>query len=174
MCRRHSRLVALVLLLSAASACGRGIDQTKFEAVYRAGQGMKSATDVGVTIAKYRELLQVFASEVAMAEAKAANPDEKRMVAKWSEALVNYRDAVTLWVAKIEHRDPNLPTTTLPEGPALIEKYRLVTLQGEDPAYRTFSVEIAMQTVWQKAGANIAMANASYTGHVQSDGQRGG
>jgi hypothetical protein len=169
MFRRHRNsrgVVVLVLLLSAASACGRGIDQAKFESVYRAGQGMKSATDVGVTLQKYRELLQVFASEVAMAEPKAANPREKAMVARWRDALVNYRDAVTLWVAKIEH-GPTLPTTAIPEGPALIDTYRLPTEQGVDPAYRTFSVEAGMQTVWQKAAANIAMANVAYTGRVQ-------
>jgi hypothetical protein len=157
----------LVVLLIALGGCGRGIDQAKFDGVYRAGQGMKSATDVGVSIAKYRELLQVFASEVAMAEAKPTNPVEKRMVARWSEALANYRDALTLWTAKIEHRESILPTTAIPEGPALIDRYRLPTEQGVNPEYRTFSVEAGMQTVWAKASANIAMANAAYTGKVQ-------
>jgi len=102
-----------------------------------------------------------------MAEAKPANKRERAMVVTYNEALNNYYDAVKLWAAKIEHGDPVMPTTAMPEGPALIEKYRLDTVQGEDPAYRTFSTETAMQTVWAKAAANIAVANAAYTGNGQ-------
>jgi hypothetical protein len=158
-----SAFVLLVALLN-SSGCGRGINQAKFEGVYRAGQGMKSATDVGVTIVKYRELLQVFASEVAMAEAKPANAREKAMVANFTEALVNYRDAATLWAAKIDTRNAAIPTTTIPEGPGIVDKYGLVTDLGDHPDYRTFSPEAGMQIVWVRAAQNIALANAAYTG----------
>lgn len=158
-----------VVALLALSGCARGIDQQKFEGVYRSGQGMKSATDVGVTLQRYRELLQVFASEVAMAEAKPANEREKLMVSRYTTALENYRDVATLWAAKIDHGRSTLPTTDIPEGPGLVSKYGLPTdlVDADHPEYRTFSIDSAMQSIWARASENIALANAAYTGKAQ-------
>lgn len=159
----------MTVLLFTQTACARGIDQAQFEGVYRAGQGMKGATVVGVTLIKYRELLQSFASEVAMAQDKAKTDREKAMVGSYTEALANYRDAATLWASKIERGSDTIDEAVLPGGAGFTAKYTVQTATPvpEHPEYRTVSADAAMQAVWWKAGQNIDLANAQYTGKAQ-------
>lgn len=157
----NGAIVVAVLLLF-LSACSRGIDQAKFAAVYRAGQDMKSATEVGSTLARYRELLQAFASQVAQAKDAARNDREQAMVGQFDAALTAYRDAADAWTIKIDR-------PTIPDDSPLIAKYALPSEApiASAPTYRVVSAEAALQTIWSKATAAINIANAIYTGKAQ-------
>jgi centrosomal CEP192-like protein/Big-like domain-containing protein len=85
-----TRLAIFVLVLGGA-ACARGIDQTKVEGVYRAGQGMKSATDVGVTRLAAGAVLVLATTSVAGAQEPLAitSPASGSIVAPGKTLTVN-------------------------------------------------------------------------------------
>lgn len=118
---------------------------------------MKGATNVGVTLIRYRELLGTLASEVAIAADGAKRDNEKEMVGMYAAALMNYKDVATVWAAKIQHGSESLPAY-LPEVDEIATKYRL-------PKEPNLSADNAIQSIWSEAGKNIDTANALYNGH---------
>src|SRR5262245_8619307 len=87
----------------AASAKKRPIDQSKFEAVYRAGKNIEVATsDVGVAFAKFGDMLQAFTTEVSIARDKASSADEQALADAYSSALAVYADSYQLWKDRLD------------------------------------------------------------------------
>ena len=156
-----------VALLGMLTGCTRGIDQQKFAGVYKAGQDIKGATSVGLTLVRYRELLGTFASQVAQAKDAAKSEHEQLMVSQYENALSNYSDAAKVWGAKVEH-GATLLIQEFPEGPELATKYNLTMHPAElRPEVKMLYADEAMQEIWQRAGQHLAMANTMYTGKSQ-------
>lgn len=160
--------IALLLL----SGCARGIDREKFVGVYRAGQDLQGATSVGVTLVHYRELLASFASQVAQANDAARTERERLMVGQYAFALDCYRDAGEVWTTKIEHSSPLMEgllyVETIPNGPALIQKYSLSLHPSPfRPDLAAVNGDEAMQEMWRKGRQGLAIANTAYTGKTE-------
>jgi hypothetical protein len=147
------------------------IDTKKFEAVQRAGQGLRSAVGLGVQVARYRELLQTFDQEVAIARDNATNDSERKVAEAYGEALSIYRDALTLWSVKfnafnVAVRDlgarlgapyngmEKLPDQKDPELVAVLARYNIKADKDGDVA-----VDRYVKLIWQKASESLDAAN---------------
>lgn len=163
----RGKLFGAVLPLLLLTACAPGVDQEAFAPVYRAAQDIQGATSVGVSLIRYRELLGTYASQVAQAKDHVHTDRERLMVEQYAFALQCYRDAATVWAAKIEHGMPSgwIYPDKVPESDALITKYHL-NLQPSPyrPELQMFHTEDAMQEIWRRAGQALALANTAYIG----------
>lgn len=155
-------------LLAVIALAGCGINQKEFEPLYRAGKEITGATEVGVTLPRYRELLQALATEVDIAEDKATSGAEKSLVSSYKQALVAFRDAETMWKAKIDLA----PVTTRGEpvritldGPSeeffgpLVDTYKLrfsVDRNG------TITADEMQQAMWAAAAKSLGVGEAIY------------
>ncbi len=88
-----------VVALTAVCACAK-LDETQFDAVRRAGQGLRTATDLGVTEFRYRELVQACSVEASLVSQKADTELEKAIALKYTEVCRTYRDVLMVWDAK--------------------------------------------------------------------------
>lgn len=105
--RTACAIVGIVVL----TGCS-GLDREKFALVNRAGQAVKSSTDVGVSLIKYRELVQAFATELELAQGKATNDKERALASEYASSLSTYRDALAVLDAKAgEDHGPWVPVT---------------------------------------------------------------
>lgn len=158
----------LVVAATMSAACG--IDQKRFEPLYRAGKAISGATEVGATLVEYRELMQSLATEIEVAEDRASSSDELQLVAFYKDALAAYRDAATMWQAKIElasaFRDKPPRIMLGPRsGPSeaffgpLVDKY---DLRLSVDASNTIAVDEMQQEMWRIASEHIAAAEAIY------------
>jgi hypothetical protein len=101
----NNRLIALVAALTVGwlGACRSGvrqssaIDTSRFEAVYQTGTSLETAVEVGVRFAAYRQALEVFADQVAIARNTAHTDQERRIAAMYDGVVDGYTDALTVW-----------------------------------------------------------------------------
>jgi len=147
-----------------------GIDRAKLAGVYKASQDLKGATDVGVTLVRYRDLLGTFASQVAQARDVVSNDRERLMVDQYAFAAECYQDAAKVWAAKIEHEIDGrwIYLDKLADGPLFVKKYNL---QVQHSPYVTdeqiIYPEAAIQEIWHRADQGLALANTAYTGKTE-------
>jgi hypothetical protein len=158
-------LCAGLLSLQCSSSKIEKIDQQKFESVYRSGKGIESAVGVGVNLLKYRELVQSFATEVSIASDRAATDKEKELVGAYAGALLAYKDAGAIWGKKL-----NTSWLRPADDPEVMRIYQAYPISGDGKGsdFR-FTIDSAMQTIWQSAGALVAHANDLYNG-TESEG----
>ena len=102
-------LVALVLIGSVAYLMGRSgnlasvadnLNSEKFRAVNRASKAMEGASSIGVNQAKFRDLLQSFATEVVLLDGSKLTAREKSCLALFREAQATYADSLAIWEVK--------------------------------------------------------------------------
>lgn len=147
----------------------RGIDQEQFEPLYRAGKQVAGATEVGVTLVGYRELLQQLATEIDIAEDKAKSDIEKRLVEAYRNVLQDHKDAQTIWTAKIDLAGvtpKGESTKILMSGPSegffgpIVDKYDLRHLVSNG----VITAESMQQGIWAVASKDLAIGEAIYNG----------
>lgn len=90
---------AMIILATAAGAAPppNVIDQKKLEATYRAAKGIEAALSVGVNAFKHQELLQLFATEIAVVRDKATTGNERLLVDLYAEAASLFATAGQSW-----------------------------------------------------------------------------
>jgi len=160
-----SRLLSIGVLISAMTivgpGCNRRPDKERYEPLYRAGKQMHEAVSVGVTLPRYRELLQALATEIEIANDKARTQVEKNLVVGYRDALQTYQNAETAWAIKLK-----LTTATtvnmhqLPEIHNVIAFYEFERLtEGEN-----VDLDSIMKALWIAAEEDLAIAEARYNG----------
>ncbi len=108
---RHLEKAVRALALTAiglTGACGPHgstiaavtLDEAQFDAVRRAGQGLRTAATVGITEVKYRDLAQACDVEAALAVQKARLEPERAIAARYVEMCTAYRDVLVIWDAR--------------------------------------------------------------------------
>lgn len=162
----HRRTLLLLLVVGIAASCG--INQKEFEPLYRAGKDISGATEVGVTLLRYRELLQALATEIKVAEDKASSAKEVAFVSAYKDALVAFRDAETMWRAKIDLASVTPrgePARIILAGPseeffgALVDKYKLrLSVDAENK----ITIDEMQQEMWKAGGNSLAAGEAIY------------
>ena len=153
--------VAAGAAMCATNGCSSRIDQARFEGVYRAGKALAGATDVGVVLLRYRELLATFASEVSIASDKANSKSEREMVRLYLDALRAYKDVETLWAAQFAPgQSGTVGATDGPEFKRMLDDYQ-ITNEGTVDNPR-LNLKAAMQVVWVTARAKLDGANRIY------------
>ena len=93
---RRAYLAFALVCVASFAACNR-FDETRFDGIRRAGQALKSATGLGVTETKYRELVQACDVEASLATQKATIEEERTVAARYAEMCGVYRDALVVW-----------------------------------------------------------------------------
>jgi hypothetical protein len=78
------------------------VDQLKFEALYRSAKNIQGALTVGSSHEKFTGLLQALATEISIAEDKAASDDDRKLVDLYTEALEMLQDSLMLWDAQLK------------------------------------------------------------------------
>jgi hypothetical protein len=153
-------VVVLVACLSIA-ACGR-MDRKKFDATYRAGKILSTATDRGVGPVKYRELVTSFEAQISVVRRRASDEDERDLVDQFDDALKAYRAALAVWTLKIDGQ-----SDWLYSGPGLEELLKPYDIPfGEGPSgLKRLSAENAMKEIWRIAKAKLEVANSTYSGN---------
>lgn len=179
---RMRRFGALVLVLtSGLTACKREppppppapvkravIDQKKFEALYRSAKTVQASLAVGLTYAKFGELLQAFATEISIAKDKASTPKEAELVGMYRDALVTLQDSSLLWKNKLSSASYDfIPAGRIfveAELEPLIVKYQIPKRKERTSFSKGFDSipEASIQLVWAKAGEQLDMANKLY------------
>lgn len=158
------RVLALVLFLACA---GCGIDRAAYEPLYRAGKDIAGAREVGVALIRYRELLQNLATEIKVAEDKATSEQERAFVSAYKDALTAFRDAETMWRAKIDLAAVSRgePVRIILKGPPenffgpLVDKYKLRLFVDID---NTIAADEMQEAMWEAAEKSLAAGEAIY------------
>jgi hypothetical protein len=158
-----ARLVATLICLLAVS-CAGGVNKERFDDVYRAGKAIEGSLSVGVTMLKFAELVQEFATEVSIASDKAESRAEKEMVGHYAEALSACQDSLTIWNTKIKKRG-NLDVSVNPELRRIVDAYPIQGKGGKE--YFNFDPDAAIQVIWSQAGGRLAAANRLYNGESE-------
>lgn len=78
----------------------------KFDAAYRAGSAVQTATAIGVTYGRFGDLVQAFASEVSLAGDAADGAAEHDILDHYSRAVLMYSTSSLLWDSKLRHSNP--------------------------------------------------------------------
>jgi hypothetical protein len=145
------------------------IDQKKFEPLYRSAKAVQASLAVGLTYAKFGELLQAFATEVSIAKDKASTAKESELVRLYREALLTLQDSNLLWKAKVAGAGydfiPDGRIIVAPELQPTVEKYQIQTRKERMQYSKTTFDSIAeesIQLVWAKAGEQLDMASKAY------------
>jgi hypothetical protein len=152
--------VVLVACLSIA-ACGR-TDRKKFDATYRAGKVLATATDGGVNAVKYRELVTSFEAQISVVRRRATGEDERELVDQFEDALKAYRAALAVWTLKIDGQ-----SDWVYSGPGLEELLKPYDIPfGAGPSgLKRLSADNAMKEIWRIAKAKLEVANTTYSGN---------
>ena len=88
----------------------RSIDRSRFENLYRAGKQIEGGLGVGISLIRYRELLQELATEVSIASDLARWESEREMVAAFAAALATFKYAETTWTNNIRSKSDDQRT----------------------------------------------------------------
>ena len=108
--RRQPVIIGMPLVWCVALAsCSGGVDQKKFEAVYRAGKAIEAGTDTGVNYPQYTQLLQQFQTEIAVLNGRTSGDAETKALNAYTEALNAYRQAIVFWQLKIDGASDRIP-----------------------------------------------------------------
>jgi len=157
--------LAIGLLLSIGSCVDKQASQ--IDGAYRAIKMMEGAIGVGVSYARYGELLQDASGELLIAQQRATSASERAAVARYSRALSHYNDAYVLWTEKVD----DAKYSFIPEGKILVSgkvatvvKQQWLQTEERRIATSTFSFvsEDALQLLWSRAGQETARADSLY------------
>jgi hypothetical protein len=160
---QHMRPLSPTLLLAVLMTwgCSSGVDHAGFDTLNRAALTVREQVGVGVNLVQYRTLIGSYSTELALAAEKAANQPEHQFVALHGQALRAYRDALTVWEAKIE-----AGTETLGSGrkdlAAFPDQYALEGTRRSNVF--VFDAETAIHKMWGVAAAKLSAADAIYRG----------
>lgn len=174
------RIALVLVLVAAASGCSKPLDppaatltitQRIFEPVYRASKALQGATAPGVTYGKFGELLQNFATEIAIARDQQMNELDKKLIGLYVEVFDAYNFSSNLWKKQIE-RHEDYWMGYIPVGaevsPELATKYGLVIesvkMKYGGQKFDGVNGDGAIQTVWHKANEINARATEMYYG----------
>jgi len=120
---------------------------------------VEGAVAIGVTQAKFGELLQALSAEWLIAKDAVNTKEEQELARLYGDALVAYHDSATLWAA--------METETAETGRIAVgEKLVPLVAQYHLPTHTGIQVEIllpgAVPLVWAVAGERLAKADRSY------------
>jgi hypothetical protein len=157
--RRYAYGLAMAIFLFHFNACDwrRSGRQAKFEPLYRSAKAMQAATGVGLSYQQLGELLQKFATEVAIAADNSETSEEKVLVAAYGEALMKYKDSHTVWNAQIQSE-----SRVTDDVEPLVAKYKL-PIREVSAGFRFFE-NGAIQRIWEEASGAVNKATALYFG----------
>lgn len=147
-----------------------GIDQAKFEDLYRSAKTLEATTGVGVNFRKFGTLIQALATEVSIGQDKASSSEEADLVSLYGTALAVYRDSQTLWKQKIRFSKISYgqirydPAMDFGLG-AIIEKYGIQLMSREEPIAMTLIPSASIQELWARGQAELKKANKLYWGN---------
>lgn len=174
-----------VFLLLVGPACSKPLDpppaqltitQRIFEPVYRASKTLQGATNAGVNMLKFSELMQAFATEIAIAKDQQMNELDKQLIGLYDEAFGALQFSAVLWKAKNEaHQEwwnGEIPVgfgaKMSPEYAPGIAKYELRPIDRKHASgvkYRALPGD-SIQLMWAKAGETLAKATEVYYGRA--------
>lgn len=175
---RNSTLLLLLFL----SGCSRvqqapqpQVNQAKFEGLYRAGKTVDAAVGVSVTLPKFRELVQAFATELSIAKDRASVAEERRLVDLYADALNVYRDSLALWDAQIDQHskiaDFNAGLLCYGDVQEIAARYGLPCVEYGPDGMKVVPNE-SQQYLWSVAGVKLRKANASYLSDAKLEGAK--
>jgi len=181
-------VLAAAVATAASMACRSGPSDAElttalFEPVYRAAKAVQGATESGLVIGRYSELLQAFSTELAISRDKITlRAGEKELQGLFEQALADYRAAGTLWsyVASarmatgkrilLNHPDSNVP----PEVSVIIGTYNVPIEKDPNPNYdegfQRWLPETAVQHVWTRAAATLQKAIDAFYKRAPANG----
>ena len=134
------------------------ITTATFEPVYRAGKTIQGATEAGVSLLKFTELMQAFATELGIAKDHELNASDRQLLAIYRESFEAYQDSRALWLAKLKEGpvfDPGLH----PDVVEIMKTYSVAPYPNGN-----WNADVAIQAVWKKAGERLDSATALYLG----------
>jgi hypothetical protein len=154
-----------------------------FEPVYRAAKAVQGATESGVTLIKYGELLQAFSTEISIAKDHDLNEQDKKLLAIYEEAFGHYQVSASLWRMKINASD-DLWKGEIPvffndkPNETMVNALRAYDIPVEDremslthARYRAAPGD-APQRVWSRAAASVEQASALFYGKAAAQPDR--
>lgn len=131
------RVIVLALTAAVSSSACNHFDETQFDGVRRAGQALQTATGLGVTEPKYRELVQACDVEASLAGQKAQLHSERAVAAKYVDMCAAYRDVLIIWETKLSEtqrlgHEPKLGFINVshPELRRVVSSYAIRVLPG--------------------------------------------
>lgn len=141
------------------------MNQTKFEALYRAAKAVDAAVAISTNLPRFRELVQNFATDISIAKDRSATTEERKAVELFADALATYFDSLQLWQAQLNDRkvDVGLPKIRCaPETAGIALRYDLECI----PHYENRGILIipaeSIQYLWALAGVKLRRATAFY------------
>jgi len=162
-----SSIIAMVLgLLVASCGMNNAVDRTKFDALNRAATTIQASTSVGVGLVKFQELVQVLATEYALASQKVTTPAEKELLSRYQTVVEIYRDSLLVWNRDITSHGYSTGVAGLPaerihvneELEPVVTRYQLTTelhtQEYSGTQYRSIP-KSTIQLLWAKAEAEL-------------------
>ncbi len=164
--------ICMFLLLVFLTDCSGGqqasqhqVNQAKFEGLYRAGKTIDAAVVVSVTLPRFRELVQAFATEVSIAKDKSTAPAERNLMELYADVLDVYRDSLALWDAQIAQKsesiDPGVAQLCYGDVGNIAAKYLLPCVEYGPSGMKVLPSK-SQQYLWTVAGVKLRKANAAY------------
>lgn len=160
----------------------QSITLSAFEGLYRAAKNLQGATAAGVTLVKFGEYLQAFATELSIVKDRGhLNEADQQLLAVFQDAYSDYDLSATLWKLKIGAHDDvwkgEIPiyhegsagTEAGAAGDAFLKvasKYRIPVsdhvLSGGH-GYKAIPGD-SPQRIWASASSKMEQASALYYG----------
>jgi hypothetical protein len=151
-----NRLFLCFFLVVASSAC-RGLERQHFRGLDAAGRAIDTAVAAKSDLARYRQLLGAFSTELSGARTRAVTAEEKTVLAQYESAHTALTDILLIWEAKEARGSDMLPIREpLPER--IAREYALGVNTNEPPSI--YASE-AMQTIWAAARTRLDSARAA-------------
>ena len=177
MAKSRPLLFMLIVALVACKDTGPTRQQT-YEKLYRAGRAVEGAISVGVSYADLGTLVRELSTEVLIAGDLAKTETDKQMVAAYRDAMLTYKDSLTVWKGQIESAKYEWLEGQIPldqEIAPIATKYDLPQ-RPVTPSFSRNSVIVipndALQTIWQAAAQNSDRAIRLY--FAPADGESSG
>jgi hypothetical protein len=138
------------------------IDKIKFEPLYRSAKSIEVATSTGVSLIKFREMIQQTAVELSISKDEAVSPSEKLLIEAYANAFDVYSDSLKLWEAKISKENWFTDGIfCIGDVPEVAVKYEMKCLDFDR---NLFIPNESIQYLWAIGSSRIAQAGAIYLG----------
>jgi hypothetical protein len=146
-------------LIAANLACG-GVERQRFVRLDEAGRAIEQGISQKADLARFRQLLDAFATELAAAGPRVSTVREGALLSRYQEAYTGLTDMRLVWEARQARGSDMLPIRE--DLPARIAReYELGVNTNEPPS---IYANEALEAIWARTREKLATASRSLNG----------
>jgi hypothetical protein len=147
---RHLLVSAGCALAMAGAACA-GVDSQKFAGLHHARTVLVAEVPSQVNLARYRDLVRGYSTEVVAAQARMETSGERELLKRFEDAESGLKDVLAVWEARDRGNSELLPLSD-PTFSRLQKEYDLPVNTNEPPS---IYANEAMSAIWGRTKATL-------------------